>query len=193
MPDTTPSASFDADAPYYRVHNFMRLWDQGATLASYEGRTLAYNDLADVLDLASGQGRREAVAALERAERERNTAYRERAQLVALLAALYPSHIGHTDPDAPDWAVVTIQAPTGQMCWHVAPSDMDLFGHVQRTPHYARGWDGHTTEEKYGRVRELIRKVRNGEERQPVWGAERDPGPLASLPTGPLHTSGGAQ
>ena len=37
--------------------------------------------------------------------------YRERAHLVAHLAALHPSHIGHTDPAAPDWAVVTIETP----------------------------------------------------------------------------------
>ncbi|NUP48990.1 MAG: hypothetical protein HOW97_17045 [Catenulispora sp.] len=84
-----------------------------------------------------------------------NAAYRERAHLVALLAAEHPSHIGHNDPNAPDWAVVTIELPTGQACWHIAPADMDLFAHVPPTPHYARGWDGHSTDEKYQRIREL--------------------------------------
>lgn len=92
-------------------------------------------------------------------EQERDTAYRERAHLVALLAALYPSHIGHNDPEAPDWAVLTIEAPTGQMCWHVAPADMDLFRWVTPTPHNAREWDGHTTEEKYQRLRILAESV----------------------------------
>ena len=92
-------------------------------------------------------------------EAERDGAYRERARLVALLAAQYPSHIGHTDASAPDWAVVTVELPTGQACWHVAPADMDLFAHVEPTPRYARGWDRHTTEEKYERIAKLVQVV----------------------------------
>lgn len=87
-------------------------------------------------------------------EDQRNAVYRERAHLVALLAAEDPSHIGRNDPNAPDWAVLTVELPTGQACWHIAAADMDLFAHVQPTPNYARGWDGHTTEEKYQRIRE---------------------------------------
>ncbi|WP_406501545.1 hypothetical protein OHA04_27400 [Streptomyces sp. NBC_01590] len=81
--------------------------------------------------------------------------YRERAHLVALLAALHPSHIGHTDPNLPDWAVVTVETPAGQMTWHIAERDMDLFTHVQPTNRIYRGWDGHTTKEKYARMRDL--------------------------------------
>ncbi|MFD8820812.1 hypothetical protein ACFV1C_00335 [Streptomyces sp. NPDC059605] len=83
--------------------------------------------------------------------------YRERAHLVAHLAALHPSHIGHTDPAAPDWAVVTIETPAGQMTWHIADRDMDLFTHVQPTNRICRGWDGHTTDEKYQRMRDLTK------------------------------------
>lgn len=79
--------------------------------------------------------------------------YRERAQLVAHLASLYPSTIGVTDPTAPDWAVVLINTPVGQMSWHIARSDLDLFDHV---PWDHNGeWDGHSTDEKYARLREL--------------------------------------
>lgn len=88
-----------------------------------------------------------------------NAAYRERAHLVALLARQYPSHIGHTDPFAPDWAVLTVELPTGQACWHIAPTDMDLVQHVQPTPHYARGWDGHDTDEKYRRIGQLVAEL----------------------------------
>lgn len=94
-----------------------------------------------------------------------NAAYRERAQLVALLAALYPSHIGYNDPNEPEWAVVTIEVATGQLTWHVAPDDMPLFSHVQRTTRICRGWDGHTTEEKYERIRGLIAEIEDGRER----------------------------
>ncbi|MFF4661979.1 hypothetical protein [Streptomyces sp. NPDC001282] len=83
--------------------------------------------------------------------------YRERAHLVAHLAALHPSHIGHTDPNLPDWAVVTIETPAGQMTWHIAERDMDLFTRVQPTNRICRGWDGHTTDEKYQRMRDLTK------------------------------------
>ena len=81
--------------------------------------------------------------------------YRERAHLIALLAALYPSHIGYTDPAEPDWALVVIESPAGQLSWHIAPGDMDLFAHVQATSRICRGWDGHSTDEKYRRMRGL--------------------------------------
>lgn len=95
------------------------------------------------------------MAELDSTKDALSAAYRERAHLVALLAAEYPSHIGHNDPFAPDWAVVTVELPTGQGCWHISADDKDLFQHIPPTPHYARGWDGHTTDEKYRRIREL--------------------------------------
>lgn len=99
----------------------------------------------------------------DRAEAERDGAYRERAQLVAHFAALYPSHIGRTDPGAPDWPVLIVETPTGQMSWHIAERDLDLFGHVQPTGPEHRGWDGHTTEEKYERLRALTAAPRSAE------------------------------
>lgn len=83
-----------------------------------------------------------------------DSVYRERAHLVAYLTSEHPSTIGYTDPAEPDWAVVTIETPQGQMSWHVAPDDMDLFGHVPREAP-KRPWDGHSTEEKYARLRRL--------------------------------------
>lgn len=77
--------------------------------------------------------------------------YRERAHLVAHLAAVYPSHIGFSDPSAPEWAVVLVSLPTGQATWHISPDDMDLFAHVRTDP--VEAWDGHTTEQKYERLR----------------------------------------
>ncbi|MFE3578742.1 hypothetical protein [Streptomyces vinaceus] len=102
---------------------------------------------------------------INRLTAERDGAYRERARLVAHLASLYPSHIGHTDPAAPDWAVITIEAPTGQMCWHIAPADLPLFDHVQTTyPGWGNQyiWDGHTTEQKYERLHELTVRPAKG-------------------------------
>jgi hypothetical protein len=82
-----------------------------------------------------------------------DSVYRERAHLVAHLAAIYPSVIGYSDPTEPDWAVVYVKTAEGQMSWHISPDDMDLFGHV---PHGDLvTWDGHTTEEKYARLDRL--------------------------------------
>ncbi|MFJ2271911.1 hypothetical protein ACIO8F_40330 [Streptomyces sp. NPDC087228] len=89
---------------------------------------------------------------------QNDATFRERAHLVALLAALHPSHTGHTghtDPNARDWAVVVIETPAGQMSWHIAERDMDLFTHVQPTNRICRGWDGHTTDEKYQWMRDF--------------------------------------
>lgn len=79
--------------------------------------------------------------------------YRERAHLVAHLASIYPSTIGPHDPNWPEWSVVIVETPQGQMSWHVAPADLGLFRHVR--PSEANTWDGHSTEEKYARLRRL--------------------------------------
>lgn len=56
--------------------------------------------------------------------------YRERAHLVAHLAALYPS------------AIV-----------------LDLFPHVERVASNVAEWDGHSTEQKYRRLDNLTRTI----------------------------------
>lgn len=78
--------------------------------------------------------------------------YRERAQLVAFLAGLYPAMMG-TDEKEPDYPVVYVTTPEGQLSWHIAREDMDLFAHI---PEGGVAWDEHTTEEKYERLQRLI-------------------------------------
>lgn len=46
------------------------------------------------------------------------------------------------DPKLPEWPVVFIELPTGQVSWHL--------------PQHGEAWDGHSTEEKYERVHALI-------------------------------------
>lgn len=53
-------------------------------------------------------------------------------------------HLGYQvgvrhDPAEPGWPVVYIELPTGQVSWHL--------------PAHERGWDGHTSDEKYERIR----------------------------------------
>jgi hypothetical protein len=90
--------------------------------------------------------------------------YRERASLVAYLAACNPSVIvPGADPEASGWPVLYVNTVCGQMSWHISPDDLDLFGHV---PIHKDGqpptWDGHTTEEKYRRLAELVKIESDG-------------------------------
>lgn len=58
--------------------------------------------------------------------------------------------IGHEvgiriDPDEPEWPVMYIELPTGQVSWHM--------------PQHDKEWDGHTTEQKYERIGAYRREV----------------------------------
>ena len=58
--------------------------------------------------------------------------------------------------DAFDWPLIYLKLPTGQVSWHIAPDDMDLFRHV---PHGTARWDGHDTADKYARLDEFTRQL----------------------------------
>lgn len=100
---------------------------------------------------------KEAVArAVEPLEEAKNAAYSERNQLVALLASLYPSWLMR-HPDSEEWEedwrwMIGVQLPTGQATWHIHDSELSWFDHVDRR---FVEWDGHSTEEKYERIRLL--------------------------------------
>ncbi|MEV2277842.1 hypothetical protein AB0I72_19880 [Nocardiopsis sp. NPDC049922] len=80
--------------------------------------------------------------------------YRERAALVAYLAALYPAVIvPDGDPATPGWSLIYVDTPQGQMSWHLSSDDLDLFAHVP-TVDEGPTWDGHSTE-KYRRLAAL--------------------------------------
>lgn len=80
--------------------------------------------------------------------------YRERARLVAHLSSLYPAVIG-VDEDEPDWPVVHVRSPQGQLSWHISRADLDLFPHLRPAPAAEISWDGHDTAEKYERLHRL--------------------------------------
>lgn len=46
------------------------------------------------------------------------------------------------DPELPEWPVVYIELPTGQISWHM--------------PQFSGDWDKHTTPEKFKRIREFV-------------------------------------
>lgn len=88
-------------------------------------------------------------------KRDKNNAYRERGQVVAALAHLFKS--GTQKTNIPGWDqtwhhCVYIDLPTGQVSWHYHDSQADLFSDL---PQYQGEWDGHSTIEKYRRLRAL--------------------------------------
>ena len=97
----------------------------------------------------------------ERAAKDQ--AYHERDQLVALLANLFPSSLErHPDADTTweeDWRwLVFVDLPTGQCSWHIHDSELPWFDHVPGPSGWE--WDGHTTKEKYTRIRQYVTQNR---------------------------------
>ncbi len=91
--------------------------------------------------------------------------YRERAHLVAFLTTLYPSVGAYNDPEEPEYCVVYVETPVGQMSWHIHPEDLDLFDGLPIVEQQV--WDGHSTEDKYRKLRNFT-KLR----RMPVLAAQ---------------------
>lgn len=97
---------------------------------------------------------------IHRAERladKVDAVYNERDMCVALIAKLsmalgYEVGIGKDDK----WegrrfeSVVYIDLPNGQISWHIDEDELDLFDGI---PKYDKEYDGHTTEEKYSRMK----------------------------------------
>lgn len=88
---------------------------------------------------------------------EKNQAYLERNKLVAALTKVFPSWLGRHEIKPgeewdPEWLnVVYMDLPTGQASWHIHKDHLQYFEHLQYMND--RKWDGHSTEEKYARLR----------------------------------------
>ena len=90
-----------------------------------------------------------------------DSVYQERNLCVALITRLaemlgyragIKEHQGEEWED--DWRnVLFIDLPTGQVSWHLHVSELENFPGL---PRYLGEWDGHTTEEKYERVKKFI-------------------------------------
>lgn len=92
---------------------------------------------------------------------ELNEAYRERANLLAWLAAIHPSVVAPaTDVDEPGWHLLYLRTSTGgwQLTWHIHPRDHELCKRVEHVPadDPRAQWDGHTTDQKYRRIRSHV-------------------------------------
>lgn len=96
------------------------------------------------------------------------TVYRERAHLLRVLAQLFGGVISYNDARNPEWAVLYIESPEGQMSWHIAPGDMDLFSHLRVVQDYP--WDGHSTRVKYERLTRVLKRFPKLTYANPVYG-----------------------
>lgn len=52
--------------------------------------------------------------------------------------------------------IVAIYLPTGQVTWHIHDSELQYFQHLKPG---VNKWDGHSTEEKYQRVKNFVTMV----------------------------------
>ena len=109
---------------------------------------------------------------IESLEKQKNNAYWERNQLVAAISKIFPAHLSkHPEEDEEwddDWRnIVVVYVPMNltmykdsdkqpgdlPMTWHIHDHDMPMFDHLNYKEDY--WWDGHSTEEKYKRLRLL--------------------------------------
>ena len=108
----------------------------------------------------------------------KNQAYWERNQLVAALSKIYPSWLEKHPKKDKNWdkewrTIVFIEIPTTylankyvqggfmmydiyQLSWHLHDDDVSDFDHLEMRK--GNSWDGHTSEEKYQRLRNLTNK-----------------------------------
>lgn len=82
--------------------------------------------------------------------------YRERNAVVSAFAwAMFcvGANVGWLldSQEGPDWPVVVIDTPMGQVSWHVQRADLPDWMEP-----YPGEWDGHTTEEKYARLAAMV-------------------------------------
>lgn len=93
-----------------------------------------------------------------------NEVYNERNRVVAFLVAMaaergWPHGLAEHDPNDASWdadwrGIVFIELPdVGQVSWHYHDSERPLFVGL---PRYDKPWDGHSSVEKYDRMRRLI-------------------------------------
>ncbi len=84
--------------------------------------------------------------------------YRDRnllAQLAAVLAQRCGLHVGTgVDAEEPDWPVIYIDLPSGQVSWHIPSAEL-----VARLDPYGRDWDKHDGPEKEHRIRAFLQQT----------------------------------
>ncbi|HEX3781715.1 MAG TPA: hypothetical protein VHX38_18790 [Pseudonocardiaceae bacterium] len=75
------------------------------------------------------------------------------------------------DPSEPDWPVVYIELPTGQVSWHL--------------PQHGREWDQHSTDEKHQRIEQFVNQVQAETPSAPAGARPVDVAGLTDCPNTP--------
>lgn len=133
---------------------------------------------------------RQRASQLAAVEAERDGAYRERAHLTAWLASIHPAVLAPApDIDEDGWQILYLTASGQQLSWHIHPRDAELFTHVEQVAadDPRAQWDGHTTAEKYERIRVLT----VGQPYGPVLTARYIPAGLPACPHCPRRVHSG--
>ncbi len=87
-----------------------------------------------------------------------NDAYFDRNQAVMAMARM-ALQLGYRvglkqDPEEPDWPVLMIDLPTGQVGYHLPGKEV-----VGNWPEYKDEWDGHSLAEKRERIKKFLAAV----------------------------------
>ncbi|MCP4538532.1 MAG: hypothetical protein GY832_15460 [Chloroflexi bacterium] len=73
-------------------------------------------------------------------------------QAMARMAQLLGMEVGvQTDPSEPEWPVLFVDLPTGQVSYHLPKDAM-----VGEWPKYTDEWDGHNLDEKRSRLTDYV-------------------------------------
>lgn len=113
-------------------------------------------DTTDMYDrFVKRKATKELEKSIDKLEESKDNAYWERNELVLFLTKIFPSYLArHPEEDKnwdDDWRwIVFVDAPTGQLSWHIHDNEFKKFSHL---PQGKNEWDGHTTTEKYNRLR----------------------------------------
>ena len=117
------------------------------------------------------------MSEIEELRKQKDQAYWERNQLVAALSKLFPSWLSRHDENDKEWEddwrwIVFIEIYTKelenkyeqggimvkhkrQVSWHIHDREFEQFAHL---PVRSNIWDGHSTEEKYRRLQNIMKR-----------------------------------
>lgn len=92
---------------------------------------------------------------VENLKKALNLAYSERAELLGFIAKVLPTHLSWDDTgDAGFKSIICAHGPAGQMAWHISDADRKKLDEMN-FPFEPSHFDGHSTEQKYQRLREI--------------------------------------
>lgn len=95
--------------------------------------------------------------------------YRERCLYLLGLVNQFGGALSYNDPELPDWPVLYIETPEGQLSRHINADDLELFHHVPVVVDYP--WDGHTRKEYCERLERLVMRLPKMTYAAPEYGA----------------------